>query len=81
MAALSACNVDPQRQVDGAYQLAIDNDIWNRKLGLLGIWGGLIRSWLDDLLPADAHEVCSGRLHVVIAKFPTLSLFEVRFSE
>lgn len=63
--------------LDGCLQ---DNDIWNRRLGLVGIWGGLIRQWLDELLPDDAHDLASGRVHVVIAKAPTLSLFEVRMS-
>ena len=48
-----------------------------RKFGLIGIWGGLIRSWLNDLLPDNAHELVNGRVHVVIAKAPTLSVFEV----
>ena len=76
VACLSACGVDPQLSVDSAYQLAVDNDIWNRKLGLLGIWGGLIRKWLDELLPDNAHELVHGRLRVIIARAPTLSLFE-----
>ena len=78
VACLSACGVDPQLSVDSAYQLAVDNDIWNRKLGLLGIWGGLIRKWLDELVPDNAHELLHGRLRVIIARAPTLSLFEVR---
>jgi predicted acylesterase/phospholipase RssA len=78
VACLAACGVDPQLIVDEAYQLSIENDIWNRKFGLIGIWGGLIRSWLDQLLPDNAHKLVSGRLHVVIAKAPTLELFEVR---
>lgn len=79
VACLSACGIDPQLIVDEAYQLSLENDIWNRKFGLLGIWGNLIRDWLDKLLPDDAHELVSGRLHVIIAKAPTLELFEVRF--
>jgi hypothetical protein len=35
VACLSACNVDPQLMVDGAYQLAVDNDIWNRRTHIL----------------------------------------------
>jgi hypothetical protein len=26
------------------------------------VWGPLIRRWLDELLPADAARVCSGRV-------------------
>eukprot|EP00892_Ulva_mutabilis_P003701 jgi/Ulvmu1/1702/UM116_0015.1 len=77
VACLSACGVDPDLIVEEAYQLSIQNDIWNRKFGLLGIWGGLIRNWLDKLLPDNAHELVSHRLHVIIAKAPTLNLFEI----
>jgi predicted acylesterase/phospholipase RssA len=77
VACLAACGVDPGLIVDEAYQLSIENDIWNRKFGLIGIWGGLIRGWLDKLLPDNAHKLVSGRLHVIIAKAPTLQLFEV----
>jgi predicted acylesterase/phospholipase RssA len=78
VACLAACGVDTDLVFEEAFKLAKDNDIWNRKFGLLGIWGGLIRDWLHKLLPENAHELVSGRLHVVIAKAPTLDLFEVR---
>lgn len=77
VACLAACNVDPELVFEEAYKLAIDNDVWNRKFGLLGIWGGLIREWLDRLLPDNAHELCSHRLHVIIGTAPTLDQFEV----
>ena len=32
---------------------------------------------MDKLLPDNAHELVSHRLHVVIAKAPTLDLFEI----
>ena len=37
-------------------RLAVEADLWNKKLGLLGIWGGLIREWLDEILPEDADQ-------------------------
>jgi hypothetical protein len=36
-------------------RIAEDADIFDKKLGLLGIWGGLIRQWLEEILPQDAH--------------------------
>jgi len=77
VACLTACGVCPVRTLESAYQLSLDHDVWGRKLGLLGIWGGLIRTWLDELLPPNAHELASGRLHVIIARAPGLELFEV----
>lgn len=32
---------------------------------------------MDKLLPDDAHELVSHRLHVIIARAPTLDLFEI----
>jgi hypothetical protein len=31
--------------------------VWERPLGLMGIWGDIIYEWLDDVLPMDAVEV------------------------
>lgn len=28
---------------------------WCRPLGLAGVWGGLVRRWLEELVPEDAH--------------------------
>ena len=39
-----------------ADRLAVKADLWNKRLGLLGIWGGLIRQWLDEILPEDADQ-------------------------
>lgn len=33
-----------------------------RRWGLAGIWGPLIRQWLHDLLPHDAADRCNGRV-------------------
>ena len=38
--------------------------VWERPLGLMGIWGDIIYQWLNDLLPSDAQivvndEVCT----------------------
>lgn len=30
------------------------------------VWGGIVRSWLDEILPDDAAERCSGRVHISI---------------
>jgi len=38
-------------------RIAEDADLFNKKLGLLGIWGGLIQQWLEEILPQDAHII------------------------
>ncbi len=61
-ATLAACDVDLAASVDLAYALTLENGIYDRKGGLAGVWGPLIRRWLLELLPADAAAVCSGRV-------------------
>ena len=39
-----------------ALKLAEEAHVWDRPLGLQGIWGGMIETWLDSLLPLDAVE-------------------------
>jgi len=57
-----------------AFRLSTENDIWNRPGGLAGIWAGLIRQWLDELLPADADVRCAGRVRLIATEVPTLRL-------
>lgn len=39
-------------------------------MGLVGVWGTIIESWLDELLPHDAAERCRGELGVVVTQLP-----------
>lgn len=52
----------------GAHKLALEHGIFERPLGVAGIWGGIIRQWLDDLLPDNAVELCSGRVRLVVTE-------------
>ena len=71
---LVACNVNLDRAVRKAYDISIGADIWNRSGGLAGIWGPLVRQWLEELLPEDAHEMCASRVKVIATKFPRMNL-------
>jgi hypothetical protein len=71
-AVLAACGADPLEVMETAYQLSVDNKIWERPLGLAGAWGGLIEDWLDELLPPDAAERCSGQVGIVVTRLPSL---------
>ncbi|CAM9283873.1 unnamed protein product [Phaeothamnion confervicola] len=42
--------------------------VFRRPLGLAGVWGGLVRRWLDDLLPPDADAACRGRVHLILLR-------------
>jgi len=66
VATLGACGVSPEVAVACAYRLSNEERLWDRKLGLLGIWGGLVRRWLQEILPDTAHEISGGRLKLVV---------------
>jgi hypothetical protein len=48
--------------------------VFSRPTGLAGVWGTLIRRWLDELLPGDAAELCAGRVRLVATEFPSMQL-------
>eukprot|EP00983_Pelagomonas_calceolata_P058113 1145361-Pelagomonas_calceolata.AAC.5 len=51
----------------------MEQNIWQRKTGLLGVWGAMIEKWLDQLLPDNAHELCRNRVTVVVTTLPDWS--------
>lgn len=67
---LAACGVDMRRAAEHAFQLSIDEKLWDRKLKLALVWGRLIRQWLWDLLPDNAAELCNGRVHLFVLELP-----------
>lgn len=71
---LAACGVDLDRAVREAFRLSVDNAVFERPAGLAGIWGRIVREWLDELLPPDAEERCAGRVKLVVTEALTLRL-------
>ena len=49
-----------------ALSLSMSISLWEKPLGLAGVWGGLVRQWLDDLLPEDAAEQCRERVQLYV---------------
>lgn len=49
-----------------AIELANEDDVWNRKFGLYGIWGKMIETWLEELIPDDIAQGDLARVHVVV---------------
>ncbi len=70
-AVLATCEVEPEAVMDSAYRLASEHRIWERPLGLMGTWGGIIEHWLDELLPANAAERCRGQVGIVVTQLPS----------
>lgn len=61
-ATLTAANVDFYEATELALRLAKDGGVWDREEGLQGIWGPMIETWLDELLPDDVLERVNGRV-------------------
>lgn len=73
IAVLAACGVDPDLCLERAYQLSVEHQIWERPIGLAGVWGTLIAGWLDSLLPDDAADRCTGRVEIVVTEVPGMA--------
>ncbi|GIL77331.1 hypothetical protein Vretimale_3026 [Volvox reticuliferus] len=71
-AVLAACGVPAELVLQRAYELSVKHGIWEKPLGLLGIWGSLIEQWLDDLLPPDAAERCRGKITIIVTTLPNM---------
>lgn len=74
---LAACGVPAAAALDAAADLADAHGVFDRPLGLAGVWGGIVRDWLHSLLPADAAARCAGRLTLVVTGVPSLRLATV----
>jgi len=82
-ASLTSSGVDFEHATELALNLAEDYGVWDRPLGLQGIWGSMIESWLDELLPENAAEMSQGKLSLLITQIPTfkknkISTFETK---
>jgi Patatin-like phospholipase len=78
-AALTATQVDFYQATSLALQMASDANVWNRGLGLQGIWGDLIYQWLDELLPPDAVQLVNHteRLTLLVTPVPRFGKMRV----
>ena len=76
LAATLACNgVDFDEATALALDLSDRAGVWDRPLGLAGIWGSLIEEWLDTLLPESAAADSSGRLGVFVTRLRLAGLW------
>ncbi|CAM9358480.1 unnamed protein product, partial [Chrysoparadoxa australica] len=62
-ATLAATGVDANTSLDLALALCDEYGVWE-KGGLQFVWGGMVRQWLEELLPHDAAEICRDRVHI-----------------
>jgi hypothetical protein len=43
------------------------------------VWGNIVREWLDEVLPENAAEICSGRVHISVVQLPFRRHFVSQF--
>ena len=71
-ATLCATHVDYYHATDVALRLGREAGVWDRPMGLMGVWGSLIEEWLDTILPAEAAEMANDRLSILLTQFPSI---------
>ncbi|TFJ83152.1 hypothetical protein NSK_005541 [Nannochloropsis salina CCMP1776] len=75
-AVLAGCAVSMPAAAERALALSMSISLWQRPLGLAGVWGGLVREWLDELLPQDAAERCQERVQLYVNLLDGQALFQ-----
>jgi len=70
-ATLAAGEVDFYEAMELALSLAEKAGVWERRQGLQGIWGPMIDTWLDDLIPEDILTMVDGRLSLLVTQIPS----------
>mmetsp|Transcript_15159 Transcript_15159/g.22917 ORF Transcript_15159/g.22917 Transcript_15159/m.22917 type:complete len:283 (-) Transcript_15159:300-1148(-) len=77
-ATLAVTNVDFEEATELALRQSEEEGIWDRPLGLYGIWGGVVERWLDELIPADSVEsLQDNRLSLLLTEVPSFQTKKV----
>ena len=78
-ATLTASEVD----FESATTLALDKarvaGVWDRPLGLYGIWGDMIDSWLDELLPENDEvlSMVNDKVSLLVTEIPSFQINKI----
>lgn len=80
-ATLAACEVDMENAFERALALSNEAGVFERGAwGLYGVWGDIVRNWLEELLPHDAAQRCQDRVNLLVRQ-PVLQYPPVRALE
>jgi hypothetical protein len=67
-AVLAANGVSMDDAFDHAITLSKRRQLFERPLGLAGVWGDVVEEWLHDLLPSDAARRTNGRVGILMLR-------------
>lgn len=72
-ATLTATKVDIEKATSLALEKAEQSGVWDRPLGLMGVWGQIIETWLDELITdKDFMNLSDGeKLALLVTKMPS----------
>lgn len=76
-ATLTAADVDFETATALALDKAREAQIWDRKLGLYGIWGPIIDEWLDELLPENDQlvlDAVNDKVSLLVTEVPSFKI-------
>jgi len=78
-ATLTAAEVDFEFATKLALQKSREEGIWDRPLGLYGIWGPIIDTWMDEILPDDEEVLKSvnDKVNILVTKVPTFQVAKI----
>ena len=71
-ATLAKTNVCPYDATKLALSMSAEAGIWDRPLGLQGVWGSIIYDWLNQLLPEDAEEKVKDEVGYVLCDLSSI---------
>ena len=71
-ATLLVSNSSFEKAADIAISLAHRNKVFDKRLGLYGIWGNMVNEWLDELLPDEITSSVQSNLFLAVTPFPRI---------
>ena len=65
-AALLLSNADFPKALEVALEIGKKAGVYERKTGLAGIWGSLLKEWLEEIIPDDVTEEMFSNLQIAV---------------
>ena len=62
------CQIDAETALKQALHLCEKMNVWDRWLKFVGIWGDMVKTWLEELLPENAAELCRHKVHIMVSQ-------------